>query len=82
MGTPRHEKINQLVKDWSRGTVRIASYLNNLGYQKDLLKKYVNSGWLDSLGYGAYKLKEDYGNRIVGFGLFVLYKRIKFGEAP
>lgn len=59
MGTPRHEKINQLMKDWSRGTVRIASYLNNLGYQKDLLKKYVNSGWLDSLGYGAYKLKDD-----------------------
>jgi putative restriction endonuclease len=28
-----------------------------------------------------FKLKKDYGNRIVGFGLFVLYKRIKFGEA-
>ena len=28
-----------------------------------------------------FKLKKDYGNMIVGFGLFVLYKRIKFGEA-
>ena len=29
-----------------------------------------------------FKLKKDYGNMIVGFGLFVLYKRIKFGETP
>jgi hypothetical protein len=28
-----------------------------------------------------FKLKKDYGNMLVGFGLFVLYKRIKFGEA-
>ena len=28
-----------------------------------------------------FKLKLDHGNRIVGFGFFVLYKRIKFGEA-
>src|SRR5664279_4999232 len=29
-----------------------------------------------------FKLKQAYGNMIVGFGLFVMYRPIKFGEAP
>lgn len=30
-----------------------------MGYQKDLLKKYKKSNWLESLGYGAFKLAGD-----------------------
>ena len=39
---------------------------------------------LTSLSQGEplyFKLKQDDGNKIVGFGLFVMYKPIKFGEA-
>lgn len=53
------EKINQLVKEWKRGTVKLSTTLEVKGYQKDLLNKYVKSRWLESLGYGAYKLAED-----------------------
>ncbi|MBL1215607.1 MAG: hypothetical protein HND52_19730 [Ignavibacteriae bacterium] len=53
------KKINQLIQQWERGTVRISSYLNKAGYQKDLMKKYVSSKWLESLGYGAFKLAGD-----------------------
>ena len=59
MSTHRMGKINQLVMEWPQGTVRLASSLNKLGYSKDLLKKYVYSNWLESLGYGAFKLAGD-----------------------
>lgn len=52
-------KINQLIKDWPKGVVMLTSYLKGEGYSKDLLKRYVNSNWLESLGYGAYKLSGD-----------------------
>jgi len=53
------DKINQLIKGWQKGSIKLSSALNQMGYQKDLLKKYVQSGWLESLGYGAYKLAGD-----------------------
>ena len=53
------DKINQLMKDWPKGVVLLTSYLKEKGYPKDLLKKYSNSNWLESLGYGAYKLSGD-----------------------
>ncbi|MEE9450315.1 MAG: type IV toxin-antitoxin system AbiEi family antitoxin domain-containing protein [Ignavibacteriaceae bacterium] len=53
------EKLNRLLLEWIKGTVGTSNYLNQKGYQKDLLKKYVKSGWLESLGYGAYKLSGD-----------------------
>lgn len=59
MRTPRMKKINRLVMEWPNGTVRLTSYLRKFGYPKDLVKKYVNSGWLESLGYGAFKLAGD-----------------------
>ena len=52
-------KLNTLLKNWLKGTVGTSEYLNNRGFQKDLLKKYAKSDWLESLGYGAYKLSGD-----------------------
>ena len=52
-------KINQLIKDWQRGSIKLSSELNKKGYKPDLLRTYVQGGWLDSLGYGAYKLAGD-----------------------
>ncbi len=59
MRTPRMKKLNQLIMNWPKGTVRLTSYLHKLGYPKDSVNKYVNSGWLESLGYGAFKLAGD-----------------------
>jgi len=53
------EKINQLMQEWKRGTIQLSTELKRKGYEKDLLRKYLQSRWLESLGYGAYKLAGD-----------------------
>jgi len=58
-------KINQIMREWQKGTVKLSSELNRKGYKKDLLKKYVQGGWLESLGYGAFKLA---GDKVEWFG--------------
>jgi len=59
MGNERTSKINQLISKWPRGTVATASYLKWQGFTYDLLTKYRRSGWIKSLGQGAYFLPED-----------------------
>ncbi len=53
------EKINKLMKEWPKGSIKLTSSLEKKGYHKDLLKKYVRNDWLESLGYGSYKLAGD-----------------------
>lgn len=53
------EKINQLMQEWKHGTIQLSTELKRKGYEKDLLRKYLQSRWLESLGYGAYKLAGD-----------------------
>lgn len=47
------------MKEWQKGTVMLSSTLQKIGYGRELLKKYVTSGWLESIGYGAFKLSGD-----------------------
>lgn len=47
------------MQEWLKGTIKLSSELNSKGYKKDLLKKYIKSKWLESLGYGAFKLAGD-----------------------
>ena len=44
---------------WPRGAVYTQKYLSELGYDHNLVKRYRKSGWLETLGGGAYKLTED-----------------------
>ena len=59
MSTPKVSKINRSMQEWHKGSIMLSSFLQRKGYQKDLLKRYVTSRWLDSLGYGAYKIAND-----------------------
>lgn len=59
MSTVKTSKINRLVKQWPRGTVGTAAHLKSWGYSYDLLKKYKESGWINSFGRGAYILSGD-----------------------
>ena len=52
-------KINQLISDWPKGSVKLSPELTKKGYPPDLIKIYVKSGWLESIGYGVYKLTGD-----------------------
>lgn len=47
------------MREWQKGTVKLSSTLQKMGYERELLKKYVMSGWLESIGYGAFKISGD-----------------------
>jgi len=55
MSAVKTTKINRLVMEWPRGAVGTAAHLKSWGYSYDLLKKYKESGWINSFGRGAYK---------------------------
>jgi hypothetical protein len=59
MTSDTRSKINQLVSTNKRGSVLLASCLRKKGFSYELLNSYQKSGWLVSLGYGAYKLCGD-----------------------
>ena len=48
-------KINQLLQKWPPGQVATLRWLGSLGVDRRLADKYVQSGWLERLGHGAYK---------------------------
>ena len=52
-------KINQLINSWPQGSVKLSLELTKKGYPPDLIKIYVQSGWLKPIGYGVYKLTGD-----------------------
>ncbi len=47
------KKINQLLSATPNGVVLLSSWLKNQGYSPHLVKRYRNSGWLESIGFGA-----------------------------
>ena len=47
-------KLNQLLKKWPRGTVATAAWLEQQGVYRQLSRRYAVSGWLQSLGHGAF----------------------------
>lgn len=53
------KKINQLIKEWPKGTVMTLGHLQQKGIDRELVKRYKSSGWLDAVGRGAYKLSDD-----------------------
>jgi hypothetical protein len=48
-------KINQLLQQWPPGAVATLRWLTSRGIDRRLADKYVQSGWLERLGHGAYK---------------------------
>lgn len=52
-------KINQLIQQWPKGTIKTVKELYELGYSPQILKNYTTSKWLSLLGRGAYKLFND-----------------------
>ncbi len=47
-------KINKLLKDWSKGSVATSPWLQEHGVYRQLVRRYVASGWLKPLGRGAF----------------------------
>lgn len=59
MNTQKTKKLNPLLTQWKRGVVYTQTWLTSLGYNHDLVKSYRRSGWVESLGRGAYRLPGD-----------------------
>ena len=55
MSTNSETKINQLLQQQPQGTVFLARWLTAHGYSHHLQHRYLKSGWLTSIGYGAMK---------------------------
>ena len=52
-------KINQLLQRWPSGTVGLSAWLEETGVSRQLQQHYLKTGWLESVGHGAYKRAGD-----------------------
>jgi len=55
MSLENHYKINNLLREWKKGTVYLTSWLTHNGYSNQLLHRYKNSNWIETVGSGAVK---------------------------
>lgn len=54
MATQNETKLKTLIKSIQPGSVVLASWLEGKGISRNLLWHYLKSGWLESVGRGAY----------------------------
>lgn len=59
MGIRAESKLNQLMQNTPQGAVILSSWLKFEGYSHSLQHRYMKSGWLESIGTGALKRKND-----------------------
>jgi hypothetical protein len=52
-------KINQLLKNFPKGSIVVQSWLGNQGISRQLAHRYLCSGWLERVARGAYKRSGD-----------------------
>lgn len=47
-------KLNNLLKQWPKGTVATGRWLRELGVSRQLARRYATSGWVQCVGGGAF----------------------------
>ena len=52
-------KINRLLQVWPRGTVALHAFFGQHGVSRKLAEQYGKSGWIDSVGVGAFVRRGD-----------------------
>ena len=50
----KREKLNHLLRDWPTGTVMTQAYLEQRGISRQLSAFYVQRGWIQKIGQGAF----------------------------
>jgi len=53
------DKLNKLLQDTPKGAVLLSSWLISKGYSHSLQHRYLKSNWLETIGSGAFKRKND-----------------------
>lgn len=80
MVNPKTQKITRLIKDWKKGAVLTSHFLDENGFSTKLLNWYKSSGWVESVGHGAYKFA---GDKIDWYGaIFALQTQLGFVTHP
>lgn len=59
MATDNESKLKILLDSFSQGAICLAPWLERQGISRDLQQYYCKSGWLESVGRGAYKRPND-----------------------
>lgn len=59
MGTENESKIKKFLNHHKQGTIALAKWLESIGISHDLQKRYRKSGWLESIGSGAFKRPDE-----------------------
>jgi hypothetical protein len=54
MSSHSTSKINQLLRSWPHATVALANWLKLQGVYQQLAQRYVESRWIERVGFGAY----------------------------
>ena len=75
MTTNTDSKLKKLFENHVPGSVLLASWLDKNGFSHDLQKYYRRSGWLESMGVGAFKMSKETVNW--QGGLFALQSQAK-----
>jgi hypothetical protein len=53
MALLKSKKLNQLLNNWSPGTVYLSSWLKKKGYSSDLVRDYKKGNWITTIGDNA-----------------------------
>ena len=52
-------KLSTAFKNWPHNTVACTRWFEHMGIHRDLLTSYKRSGWINSVGHGAYTRSDD-----------------------
>ncbi len=55
MSKQNETKLQKMLLNWVPQTVGTSSWLSSLGISPQLVKRYVESGWIEPIGQGAFK---------------------------
>ena len=59
MSNQKRSKINLLMSQWPKGTLATTAFLHKNEIDKELIKRYKKSNWIEMVSNGVYKLPDD-----------------------
>lgn len=59
-------KIKNLMEDWPKGQVATSAWLKSTGISSQLTQRYLQSGWIETIGVGAYQKPKEPVNWVGG----------------
>jgi len=59
MSNQKRTKINLLMSQWPKGTLSTTAFLHKNNVDKELIKRYKKSNWIEKVSDGVYKLPDD-----------------------